>query len=166
MRLQYTNKYNVVRLWNDSFISKASENNGKLIVTSIIDSGSIPYLDKPSNKTVRKPSSIIKQRVESRSEPIALNNHEKAGVKTDLKNERYEMIDSFVLTFIKNNDGVYLKKDLVNSILENEKGNKFISKNSVTNSIVRLEEKHLIIFLSNKIHITTEGIEKINKQTK
>ena len=34
--LQYTMKYNVVRLWNDSIINDVSEENGRLIVSNII----------------------------------------------------------------------------------------------------------------------------------
>lgn len=35
--LQYTTKHNIVRLWNDAFVSNTSEENGKLIVSHIID---------------------------------------------------------------------------------------------------------------------------------
>lgn len=35
--LQYVIKYNVVRIWSDEFLEKSSEENGKLIVSSIIN---------------------------------------------------------------------------------------------------------------------------------
>ena len=34
--LQFTTKYNIVRLWNDEFVSETSEENGRLIVSGII----------------------------------------------------------------------------------------------------------------------------------
>ena len=39
--LQFTTKYNIVRLWNDSIIADASEDNGRLIVSGIIDPDSM-----------------------------------------------------------------------------------------------------------------------------
>ncbi len=43
--LQFTTKYNVVRLWNDAIIADASEQNGKLIVSNIIDNaGKIEHI--------------------------------------------------------------------------------------------------------------------------
>ena len=35
--LQFTTKYNIIRLWNDNIIADPSEENGRLIVTSIIN---------------------------------------------------------------------------------------------------------------------------------
>ena len=35
--LQFTTKYNIIRLWNDEIIADASEENGRLIVSGIID---------------------------------------------------------------------------------------------------------------------------------
>ena len=40
--LQFTTKYNIVRLWNDAIVADASEKNGKLIVSGIIDPDSMP----------------------------------------------------------------------------------------------------------------------------
>jgi len=44
--LQFTTKYNVVRIWNDAFIGNPSEDNGRLIVQSII----LPYLSLDKTK--------------------------------------------------------------------------------------------------------------------
>lgn len=41
--LQYTTRHNIVRLWNDTFVEEASEENGRLIVSGIIDPISIPH---------------------------------------------------------------------------------------------------------------------------
>ena len=40
--LQYTTRYNVVRLWNDAIVANATEENGKMIVMGIIDPESMP----------------------------------------------------------------------------------------------------------------------------
>ena len=34
--LQFTTKYNIVRIWNDSIVSNCSEESGKLLVSNII----------------------------------------------------------------------------------------------------------------------------------
>lgn len=39
--LQFTTKYNIVRIWNDAIIADASEENGRLIVSGIINPDSI-----------------------------------------------------------------------------------------------------------------------------
>lgn len=35
--LQFTTKYNIVRIWNDNFVQEPSVENGRLIVSSIIN---------------------------------------------------------------------------------------------------------------------------------
>lgn len=40
--LQYTTRFNIVRLWNDAFVQNVSEENGKMIVLGIMDSTSDP----------------------------------------------------------------------------------------------------------------------------
>ena len=42
--LQFTTKYNIVRLWNDNFVAESSEENGKLIVSGIINPDSVPQV--------------------------------------------------------------------------------------------------------------------------
>ncbi len=62
--LQFTTKYNIVRLWNDTIVADASEENGRMIVSGIIDPASMPQpivepkpisIQEPKPKTVRKP---------------------------------------------------------------------------------------------------------------
>ena len=62
--LQFTTKYNIVRLWNDTIVADASEENGRMIVSGIIDPDSMPQpivepkpiaIQEPKPKTVRKP---------------------------------------------------------------------------------------------------------------
>lgn len=51
--LQFTTKYNIVRLWNDAIAANASKENGKSIVLGIIDPTTIPQLDaKPDDQVV------------------------------------------------------------------------------------------------------------------
>ena len=55
--LQYTTKYNIVRLWNDAIVADASEENGRLIVSDIINPNSVPQLEiehKPSKNNEPK----------------------------------------------------------------------------------------------------------------
>ncbi|MDY6064485.1 MAG: metallophosphoesterase [Candidatus Enterosoma sp.] len=49
--LQFTSKHNIVRLWNDALIKKASEENGRMIVSGIINPESVPQvIEKSQNK--------------------------------------------------------------------------------------------------------------------
>ena len=49
--LQFTSKHNIVRLWNDALIKKASEENGRMIVSGIINPESVPQvIEKNQNK--------------------------------------------------------------------------------------------------------------------
>ena len=47
--LQFTTKYNIVRLWNDSIAGKASEENGRLIVDDLINPGKIELANRKTN---------------------------------------------------------------------------------------------------------------------
>ena len=51
--LQYTTKYNVVRLWNDTMADKCSTENGKLIVKGIIYPESIEKLPIPKAPKIK-----------------------------------------------------------------------------------------------------------------
>ena len=52
--LQFTTKYNIVRLWNDAIVADASEENGKLIVSGIIDPDSMPQsVVEPKPKVIK-----------------------------------------------------------------------------------------------------------------
>ncbi len=48
--LQFTTKYNVVRIWNDSLANNASEENGKIIVSNLI----APFSSEQNDKDVYK----------------------------------------------------------------------------------------------------------------
>lgn len=54
--LQFTTKYNIVRIWNDAVVANASEENGKLIVSAIIEPDSISkMIAEPSSKEIFDP---------------------------------------------------------------------------------------------------------------
>lgn len=53
--LQFTTKYNVVRLWNDVFTGKASKDNGELIVSNILYPDRASIMHTSNKKTVHKP---------------------------------------------------------------------------------------------------------------
>ncbi len=44
--LQFTTKYNVIRVWNDAIILDASNSNGRLIVSKLIESMPLPAIEK------------------------------------------------------------------------------------------------------------------------
>ena len=48
--LQFTTKYNIVRLWSDSFVGVPSKEKGKLIVSNIIDPNSLIEANDKKNK--------------------------------------------------------------------------------------------------------------------
>ena len=56
--LQFTTKYNIVRLWNDAIVANATEENGRLIVSNIIDPDRVT---KPAadNKVVDSTSKLV-----------------------------------------------------------------------------------------------------------
>lgn len=71
--LQYTTKYNIVRLWNDAIVADASEENGKLIVLGIIDPDSMPQpVVEPKPRIVREPKPKVIKPVLSEEEKIKI----------------------------------------------------------------------------------------------
>ena len=72
--LQYTTEYNVTRLWNDSIAASSSEENGKLIVSSIIYPETMPKIEI-TPKVIRKPKSKI-------ARPI-VNNKDNINIRDD-----------------------------------------------------------------------------------
>lgn len=71
--LQFTTKYNIVRLWNDAIVADASEENGKLIVSGIIDPDSMPQpVVKAKPRIVRKPKAKVIKPVLSEEEKIKI----------------------------------------------------------------------------------------------
>lgn len=254
--LQFTTKYNIVRLWNDAIVADASEENGRLIVSGIIDPDSMPKPVvelKPKVKIVREPKPKVLKVVLSEEEKIKIrddkykekimsetngkvscttyrgstekadyrcnicghewstrpdhfkdrqlyqcpacngtrikrtfsviekqedddeagtnekevriaSNHENSGIKTIRKNEREKVIDSLVLSFIKDNNGSFSKQELFKKLVEIKGMEATITKNSIINSVSRLEEKSYVVVSSGKIFITEKGIISINKQ--
>ncbi len=253
--LQFTTKYNVVRLWNDAIVADASEENGRLIVSGIIDPDSMPkpiVEVKPKVKIVREPKPkvlkvalseeektkirdnkyiekvtsetngnvsctayrgstekadyhcnvcghewstrpdhfkdrqlyqcpvcsgtrikrtfIVTARQEDSDETgaqvkeiLIANNHESSGIKTIRKNERERVIDSLVLFFVKNNSGSFSKQELFKKLAQIKGVEATITKNSINNSVSRLEAKKYVVVSSGKIFITDEGTKLINK---
>ena len=254
--LQFTTKYNIVRLWNDAIVADASEENGRLIVSGIIDPDSMPkpvVEIKPKVKIVREPKPKVLKVVLSEEEKIKIrddkykekimsetngkvscttyrgstekadyrcnicgrewstrpdhfkdrqlyqcpacngtrikrtfsviekqedddeagtnekevriaSNHENSGIKTIRKNEREKVIDSLVLSFVKDNNGSFSKQELFKKLVEIKGMEATITKNSIINSVSRLEEKSYVVVSSGKIFITEKGIISINKQ--
>lgn len=254
--LQFTTKYNIVRLWNDAIVADASEENGRLIVSGIIDPDSMPkpvVEIKPKVKIVREPKPKVIKVVLSEEEKIKIRDdkykekimsetngkvsctayrgstekadyhcnvcnhewstrpdhfkdrqlyrcpacsgtrikvtfpvnarqenddeertkekevhivskHENSGIKTIRKNERGKVIDSLVLSFTKDNNGSFSKQDLFKKLVDNKGMEVTITKNSVINSVSRLEEKNYVVVSSGKIFITDEGIKSVSKQ--
>ena len=254
--LQFTTKYNIVRLWNDAIVADASEENGRLIVSGIIDPDSMPkpmVEIKPKVKIVREPKPKVLKVVLSEEEKIKIRDdkykekimsetngkiscttyrgstekadyhcnvcdhewstrpdhfkdrqlyqcpacsgtrikrtfpinarqenddeertkekevhivskHEDSGIKTIRKNEREKMIDSLILVFIKDNNGLFSKQELFKRLSDNKGVEANITKNSVINSVSRLEEKNYVVVSSGKIFITDEGIKSVSKQ--
>ena len=247
--LQFTTKYNIVRLWNDAIVADASEENGRLIVSGIIDPDSMPkpVVEKtPRVKVVREPKpKVIKitlteeERTRIRDDKYkekvlaetngnvscliyrgstekadyhcnvcghewstrpdhfkdrqmyqcpacsgtrikrtyAVNNkdsndeeqdapiivkHETSGIKTIRKNDRERTIDSLVLFFIKEHNGSFSKQELFKELSKIEGADSIVSKNSVINSVSRLEERDLIVVVSTKLYITEKGIKFID----
>ena len=74
------------------------------------------------------------------------------------------MIDSLILVFIKDNNGMFSKQELFKRLADNKGVEANITKNSVINSVSRLEEKNYAVVSSGKIFITDEGIKSVNKQ--
>ena len=71
--LQFTTKYNIVRLWNDAIVADASEENGKLIVSGIIDPDSMPQpVVEPKPRIVREPKPKVIKPVLSEEEKIKI----------------------------------------------------------------------------------------------
>lgn len=65
--LQFTTKYNIVRMWSDAFVSEPSEASGRLIVSGLIDPRSVPAPprkkktgNKFTNRNIGQKPSIIK----------------------------------------------------------------------------------------------------------
>ena len=62
--LQFTTKYNIVRLWNDNFVAESSEENGRLIVSGIIDSDSVPQVvEVKKTPIISKPKAIPQKKI-------------------------------------------------------------------------------------------------------
>ena len=71
--LQFTTKYNIVRLWNDAIVADASEENGRLIVQGIIDPDSMPQpVAEPKPRIVREPKPKVIKPVLSAEEKIKI----------------------------------------------------------------------------------------------
>lgn len=240
--LQFTTKYNVVRLWSDAFISGPSEENGRMIVSGIIDPSSIPAqiveskpkITKVKEPKVSKPVLTQEEKIKKRDDKYKTmvssatngnivcltyrgstekadyqcdvcgykwstrpdhfkdrqlfqcpyckepkrtyitktnNNinlemassdleiqstetkHEKSGIKTFRKNEREQNLDLLIMTFIKNNNGYFSKSEIYNELLKTKASDSLISKNSVVNSLSRLEIKGSIIIVSGKVFV-------------
>lgn len=67
--LQFTTKYNIIRLWNDGIIADASEENGRLIVSGIINPDSIPEIEEITKPhSVREPKPRVTKPVLSEEE--------------------------------------------------------------------------------------------------
>ena len=82
--LQFTTKYNIVRLWSDAMVGDPSEERGKLIVSGIIDPDSIPDEEKaPKPVTIREPRP--KAIREEKPKPPVLSEEEKIA----LRNQKY-----------------------------------------------------------------------------
>ena len=76
--LQFTTKYNIVRLWNDAVVADASEENGRLIVQGIIDPDSVPRLiEEP------KPKAIIVHYPKPKANRPVLSEEEKIKIRDD-----------------------------------------------------------------------------------
>ena len=247
--LQFTTKYNIVRLWNDAIVADASEENGRLIVSGIIDPDSMPkpVVEKtPRVKVAREPKPKVikitlteeekirirdneyKEKVlaetngnvscliyrgstekadyhcnvcghewstrpdhfkdrqmyqcpacsgtrikrtyvvsnkdsndEEQDAPIIVK-HETNGIKTIRKNDRERTIDSLVLFFIKEHNGSFSKQELFKELPKIKGAESIVSKNSVINSVSRLEERNLIVVVSTKLYITEKGIKIID----
>lgn len=57
--LQFTTQYSIVRLWNDAIVADETEDNGRLIVTGIIDPSTMPKpVIEPKPKAAHKPMVI------------------------------------------------------------------------------------------------------------
>lgn len=75
--LQFTTKHNIVRLWNDALIKKPSEENGKLIVSAMINPIFVPQMKKKhkvrsiteqSNIKVLKPVLSVEEKEKIRND--------------------------------------------------------------------------------------------------
>lgn len=70
--LQFTTKYNIVRLWNDNFVAESSEENGKLIVSGIIDPDSVPQVvEIKKSPIISKPKAIPQKKIILSAEEVA-----------------------------------------------------------------------------------------------
>ena len=78
--LQFTMKYNVVRLWNDAFVSEPSEENGRLIVSGIINPSSIPA-----------PAIEQKPRVIKKKKPITIKPVLSEEEKIKIRDDKYKL---------------------------------------------------------------------------
>lgn len=71
--LQFTTKYNIVRLWNDRIIADASEENGRLIVSGIINPDSMPSpVVEPKPRIIRESKPKVKKPVLTKEEKQAI----------------------------------------------------------------------------------------------
>lgn len=74
--LQFTTKYNIVRFWNNAIVADASEENGKLIVSGIIDPNSISELVvEPKPWIVREHKPKVVNPVLSKEEKIKIRDN-------------------------------------------------------------------------------------------
>ena len=82
--LQFTTKYNIVRLWNDAIVADASEENGKLIVSGIINPDSMPQpVVEPKSRIVREPKSRIAREPKPKVIKPILSEKEKIKIRDD-----------------------------------------------------------------------------------
>lgn len=83
--LQFTTKYNIVRLWNDAFVGESSKENGRLIVSGIIDPDSVPQPPKDIKVRIPKPSKpkAVKPKISKEEAQLIKINKYKSLVKKE-----------------------------------------------------------------------------------
>ncbi len=62
--LQFTTKYNIVRLWNDTIVGEASEENGRLIVSGIINPEEMKIIHREQKLISQTEKKANKQKIE------------------------------------------------------------------------------------------------------
>ena len=78
-----------MRLWNDAIIVEPSEENGRLIVSGIIDPNSLPqHVVEPRLRVTREPKTRVVQERRPKVDKIVLSDEEKIQIRNDKYKEK------------------------------------------------------------------------------
>jgi hypothetical protein len=92
--LQFTTKYNIVRLWNDNFVAESSEENGRLIVSGIINPDSVPHvIEVKKTPKINKPKQLPKPKIIVSPEELAKKKAEDYKNKTAQETQNIEILE-------------------------------------------------------------------------